>query len=316
LKGSFFANKRTPEGLRRGVEYLEAALAREPARAQFHAGLAQAWMHIAYYGVDRPNEALPKAKAAAHEALALDSQLGLAHALLGVIAIQYDRDWNASRAHFTRALQLNPNDPSSHHVYAATYLVSTRQFDEAVAELRRAHELDPLSASLNTALATALCWAGHWHEGLEQFRTTFELAPDFVVARYWLSQLYADRGLLAEAMAEVEKMESVGASPFAASQRGYISALQGKRTEALRVVAQLQQLSTERYVDPVHVAEIYASLGDADSAFEWLERAYQQHAIGILRLGLAPAYTPVRSDPRFGDLLGRMGIPLAAMARG
>jgi tetratricopeptide (TPR) repeat protein len=266
-------------------------------------------MHIAYYGVDPPNEALPKAKAAARAALAFDSRLGVAHALLGVVAIQYDRDWSASRAHFIRALQLNPNDPISHQLYAATYLVSTRQFDESVAELRRAHELDPLSPSINTALATALCLAGRWNEGFELFRTALELAPDFVFARYWMSQLYADRGLLAEAMAEVEKMESVGASVFAASQRGYVCALQGKRTEALRVAAQLQQLSTERYVDPVYVAEIYASLGDADSAFEWLERAYQQHAIGILRLGVVPAYTPLRSDPRFDGLLGRAGVP-------
>jgi TolB-like protein len=317
LKGNFFVNKRTAAGLRRAIEYFEMAVASEPAHAQFHASLAHVWCTVAFYGVEPPNEALPKAKAAALKALAIDGQLGAAYALLGTISLQYDRDWDASRRNFRRAVQLNPNDPVGHHTYAATYLAAMGEFDEAVRELRCAHELDPLSPSINAALATSLCWAGNWNAGMEQFRKTFEIGPSYGYARYLLSQLYAFRGLYPEAMAEVERIESPGTIPFAAGQRGYIYALQGRRSEALRIADELQQASMRMYVDPVYVAEIHAGLGDADAAFMWLEKAYDQHSTGMLRLRQSPAYERIRADPRFVDLLGRAGIPgFASGARG
>jgi hypothetical protein len=259
-----------------------------------------------------PNEALPKAKVAALKALAIDSQLGVAYASLGTISMQFDRDWSAARRHFRRAVQLDPNDAVSHQAYAATYLAAMGEFDEAVEELRQACELDPLSPSINTALATSLCWAGSWREGLEQFRKTFEIAPDHDYARYWLSQLYAFKGLYTEAMAELDKIASPRTAPFAAGQRGYVCAMLGRRSDALQIIDGLQQVAKHIYVDPVYIAEIHVGLGESDSAFEWLEKAYEQHSLGMLRLKASPAYKGVRSDPRFIDLLRRAGIPQVA----
>lgn len=309
LKGRFFWNKRTELGFRKAIEYFQLAIAQAPAYAQAYAGLADAYLLLSGYGFEPQEEALSKAKAAAIKAIAIDEGLAEAHTTLGLISLQHDWDWPESEKHFKRALELNPNYSVARDFYGDGYLWSVDKKEDAIAELRKAHELDPLSLIISTDLAKHLCFAGQYREGMEEFRKVFEADPDFVQAHYYLSRAYALRGAYSEAIAETDKIEPADAIPFATGQRGYVYALQGKRREALEIVEQLQQASKIRHVDPHYIADIYIALGDKELAFAWLEKAYQDHSPDIIMLKVDPKYDPVRSDRRFADLMRRIRIP-------
>jgi len=224
------------------------------------------------------------------------------------MSAQYDWNWSEAEKDYRRAIELNPNNALAHHSYASVYLAAVGRFPQAVAELREAHELDPLSPITNTALATALWLSGRSAEGREQFRKTFEIMPDFVQAHYYLAELDSFSNSYPEALAELEKIKSTDAIP-AAGLRGYVYARQGKRRDALQVVDELQKISKPAYVDPVLIANIYAGLGEKDLALKWLEKAYGQHSVGMITLKQSPVYDSIRSDPRFIDLFRRVGIP-------
>jgi TolB-like protein len=229
LKGRYFWNKRTELGFRKAIEYFQLAIARDPANAEAYAGLADAYLLLSGYGFESQPEALPKAKAAALKAIEIDSRLAEAHATLGLIALQHDWDWPAAQKHFERALELNPNYGVAREMYGDGYLWSVDKTAEAIAELRRTHELDPLSLIISTDLAKHLCFAGQYDEGMGIFRNVLEADPDFVQAHYYLSRAYALQGLYAQAIAETEKIKGQDIIPFAIGQRGYVYALQGKR---------------------------------------------------------------------------------------
>jgi TolB-like protein/DNA-binding winged helix-turn-helix (wHTH) protein len=309
LRGRYFWNKRTELGFRKAIEYFHLAIAKDPANAEAYAGLADAYLLLSGYGFEAQPEALPKAKAAALKATEIDNRLAEAHTTLGLIALQHDWDWPAAEKHFERALELNPNYAVAREMYGDGYLWSVGKTAEAIAELRKAHELDPLSLIITTDLAKHLCFAGLYDEGMDHFRNVLEADPDFVQAHYYLSRAYALQGLYAEAIAETEKIKPPDVMPFAIGQRGYIYALQGKRREALEVAEQLKQAATTRHLDPHYIADIYIGLGDKDLAFAWLDKAYQEHSPGIIMLNVDPKYDPIRSDRRFADLMRRIRIP-------
>jgi TolB-like protein/DNA-binding winged helix-turn-helix (wHTH) protein len=309
LKGRYFWNKRTEVGFRKAVEYFQLAIAKDPAHAQAYAGLADSYLLLSGYGFEPQAEALPKAKAAATKAIAIDNRLAEAHTTLAMISLQHEWDWPESEKHFKRALDLNPNYSVAHEMYGDGYLWSVGKTEEAIAELRKAHELDPLSLIIVTDLAKHLSFAGHYSEGMEQFRKVLEAEPDFIQAHYYLSRTYVLQGSYADAIAETEKIKPPDVMPFAVGQRGYVYALQGKRHEALEVVKQLQQAATTRHIDPQYIADIYIALGDKDLAFTWLNKAYEDHSPIIIMLNTDPKYNPIRSDPRFADLVRRVRIP-------
>jgi TolB-like protein/Tfp pilus assembly protein PilF len=309
LKGRYFWNKRTEPGFRKAIEYFQQAIAMDPDNAEAYAGLADAYLLLSGYGFEPQREALPRAKAAATNAIAIDNRLAEAHTTLGLIALQHDWDWPAAEKHFGSALELNPNYSVAREMYADGYLWSVGKIDEAIAELRRAHELDPLSLIIATDLAKHLCFAGQYDEGMETFRKVLEADPDFVQAHYYLSRSYALKGSYAEAIAEADKIKPPDHMPFAVGQRGYIYALEGKRREALEVVKQLQRAASIRHIDPHYIADIYIGLRDKELAFAWLEKAYKEHSPGIIMLKVDPKYDPIRSDPRFADLMRRIHIP-------
>ena len=272
LKGLFFYNRRTLEGLEKAIGYFQAAVAKSPNYAPAYAALADAYAVLGYYGLAGQNSIIPKARAAARRAIAIDDNLSEAYVSLAAISAQYDWNWSEAERDYKRAIELSPNNALAHHSYASVYLSVVGRFPQAVAQLREAHALDPMSPITNTALGTALWLAGRPDEGRDQFRKVFEIAPDFVQAHYYLAELNAVANSYPEALAELEKIKWTNEVP-ATGMRGYVYALQGRRREALAIVDELQRIGKSAYVDPVLIANIYTGLGDKDLAFRWLEGA-------------------------------------------
>jgi TolB-like protein/DNA-binding winged helix-turn-helix (wHTH) protein/Tfp pilus assembly protein PilF len=309
LRGRFFWNKRTEAGFRKSIEYFETAIAKDPSFAQAHSGLADSYVLLGGYGFEAQEAAMPRAKAAALKALGIDDRLADAYTSLALISLQYEWNWKESEKDYKRAIELNPNYSVAHHWYGDGYLAAVGRTDEAIAELRQAQELDPLSLVIGTDLAKRLCLAGKYEEGMERFRKILEIDPDFVQAHYHLSEVYELRGEYPKAIAEVEKIRSPDAVRFVTGQLGYIYARQGRKREALEVVDELQRSSKQTYIDPRYVANIYVALGEKDLALAWLEKAYEQHSPAMLGLKTDPSYDPIRSDARFMDLMRRVGLP-------
>ncbi|HTW58875.1 MAG TPA: winged helix-turn-helix domain-containing protein [Terriglobales bacterium] len=309
LKGRFFWNQRTEDGFRKAIEYFQAAIAKDPNYAQAYAGLADAYILQAGYGFVPEKDAMPKAKEAALHALSIDDRIAEAYTSLALISVQYEWKWAEAEKNFKRALELNPNYSIAHHWYGDGYLVGIGRTDEGIAELRKALELDPLSLMIATDLAKWLCFTGKFDEGMKLFQKVFEVDPDFTEAHILLAEAYEVRGMYSEAVAELKKIKSPDVHGFVKSQLGRAYALQGKRGEALEIVAEMRRRYQRDYVDPAPIAYIYIALGDKDSAFVWLEKAYAQHRSEMDGLRTDWVYEPIRSDPRFADLVRRVGVP-------
>jgi TolB-like protein/DNA-binding winged helix-turn-helix (wHTH) protein/Flp pilus assembly protein TadD len=309
LKGRYFWNKRNEEGFRSAVEYFNQAIAKDPNYAQAYAGLADSYVLLGGYGFMAQEDAMPKAKAAAKKALAIDDQLAEAYTSLGLISEQWEWNWAEAEKDFKRAIELDPNYSVAHHWYGDGYLANVCKTDEAIAELHKAQELDPLSLVVGADLAKRLSFAGKYEEGVKRFRKILEIDPDFVQAHYYLSQAYELQGLYPEAKAEVEKIRSQDAVRFVTGQLGHIYALQGRKQDALQIVDELQRSSKQTYIDPRYIANIYVALGEKDLALVWLEKAREQHSPAMATLKCDPVYDPIRFDPRFQDLIRRVGLP-------
>ena len=320
LKGRYHWNKWTPEGLQKSIEYFQQAIEKDPGYALAYVGVANAYAALGFFDVMLPREAGPKAEEAAVKALEIDDTLGEAHAAMGVVKYSYDWDWTAAERELKRAIELNPNDEVAHTVYAY-YLHSMGRADEGLAEMKRAYELNPLSIRINFGLGDMLAFA-HAHrqydQAIEQFRKAIELEPAQLVlgSIYWhLGAVYEKKGMYVEAIAEYQKaMNLSGDSDLAAAlEQDYKTS--GFR-EAKRVVMQknlqkMREASKRKRVPPLPFAFIYADLGEKEQAFEWLEKAYEERSSALVHLGDGTACTcdALRSDPRFADLLRRIGLP-------
>jgi tetratricopeptide (TPR) repeat protein len=246
LEGRFFWNKRTEEGFRKAISYFQAAIAKDPNYAEAYAGLADAHLLLGGYGFEPQREAMPKAKAAALKAIAIDNSLAEAYTSLGLISLQYE--WNSAQSarNFKQALELNPNYAVAHHWYGDGYLPTLGRLNEAVAELRVAHELDPLSLIIMTDLAKRLSLAGQDTEAFALFNKVVEADPDFVQGHYYLAKAYELKGAYQEALAEANKIKPPDVIPFGLSRRGHIYALQGKRREAFQLRVSCRRLQSKR----------------------------------------------------------------------
>jgi len=312
LRGRFHWNKRNEEGFQKALQYFQQAIERDPNFALAYSGLADTYNLLGgpEAGGDMPpNEMLPKAKAAALKALEIDETLAEPHVSLAHTKYYYDRDWAGAEREFKRAIELNPNYSVAHHWYAIYLSVIGRQ-PEALAEIRRAHELDPLSLSINAWVGRILALGGQPDEALEHLHKTLELDPNFVLAHLRLGFVYEEKGMYEDAISEfrlVLKLSGGKSLGIAALARAY--ALAGKRAEAQKNLAELLQLSQQRYVSPASIAIVYVALGDKDQAFVWLEKANEIRDLNVVRLKYDPRFTSLRSDPRFDDLVRRIGIP-------
>jgi TolB-like protein/DNA-binding winged helix-turn-helix (wHTH) protein/tetratricopeptide (TPR) repeat protein len=308
LKGRYFWNKRTANGLTTARAYFEQAIQEDPSYARAYSGLADTYALLGdwQYAVMTPKEALPKAKAAAMKALQLDGGLGEAHNSLAFCLDGFDWDFSAAGKEFQRAIELNPGYATAHHWYA-WHLALARRYDEALVEMKKAQSLDPLSLVINADLAELLALAHAYDESIRQSLKTLELDPDFGLAHNHLGQAYLQKHMTAQAIEELKKAVALsggGATCIANLARAYAAA--GDTREAVTLLADLKNRSNDLHSYASEIAVIYTSLGGADQAMAWLERgAEERFNPGVL---LRPGFDPLRSDPRFESLMRRVGL--------
>jgi serine/threonine-protein kinase len=308
LKGRFYWDKRTPEALKKSIEYFNQAIEKDPSFALAYAGLADSYVVPAIR--IPPREAMPKAKAAAMRALELDETLAEAHASLARVLATYDWDWTSAEKEFKRAIELNPRYATAHQWYGG-YFQAMGRHNEAIAERKRALELDPLSLIMNFELGLGFYYARDYDQAIEQFEKTLELDQNFPPPLAWLPATYVQKGMYGEAIAGFKKAVTLRGTQWAApmSGLGHVYAVSGNKSEARKVLDELQQVSGQEYVPATSSALVYAGLGEKDQAFAWLDKGYQERAFQMQWLKIEPRWDSLRSDPRFQDLIRGMRLP-------
>ena len=308
LKGRYFWNKRTADSLKVALAYFNQAIDEDPKYAEAYSGLADTYALLGdwQYAVTSTKEALPKAKTAAIKALELDSTLGEAHNSLAFVLDGFDWDLDSGGKEFRRAIELNPSYATAHHWYA-WHLALLDRYEEALAEMKKAENLDPLSLAINSQLAELLILAHSYDESIRQSRKTIEMDPNFALAHNQLGQAYLQKHMSGEAVAELQKaVQLSGGSPICMANlaRAYVAT--GERSEAVKLLNDLRKRSNHIYSHASEIAMIYTSLGDVDQAMNWLEKGYEERFNpGVL---LRPGFDPLRSNPRFEDLVQRVGL--------
>jgi TolB-like protein/DNA-binding winged helix-turn-helix (wHTH) protein/Tfp pilus assembly protein PilF len=309
LKGRYFWNKRDQAGFAKAIDYFQQAIAKDPTYAAAYAGLADSYALSGGSGLLPVEQAMPRAQANAEKALELDGNLAEAHASLGLIAPFNDWNWADAKRHYERAIELNPNYATAHHWYAEGYLMPVGRADEAIAEMRKAQELDPLSAVIATDLGKELYFVRKYDEALVELHRALELDPNFVSAHNWISDTLLEKRMYNDAIAELEKTKAVKEERIYIRQTAYLYARMGRRAEARAALAKSLQLSKGKQVSSGAVALTYAALGDKDESFQWLEKAYTERSSFMTSLKYWSVFDPLRGDPRFADLLRRVGLP-------
>ena len=307
LKGRYFWNKRTAKDFKTAISYFQQAIDKDPKYALAYAGLADSYGLLSGWGAGSPQESFPPAKTAAKKALALDDTLAEAHASLAKILFAYDLDFDGSIREFRQAIELDPNYAMAHHWYGNGPLAQSGQFDEAIAECKRAVELDPLSLINNTDLGTTYYFARRYDQAIEQLRKTLEMDPGFYYAQYSLGQAIELKGDIVGAMAEYQKAQALNDDPQVLALLGHAYASSGNKTEALKILDQLKELSKQRYVSAYNFAIVYLGLGDKEEALRWLQKSYQDRAgFDIAAIKVDPFLDPLRGDSRFEALADKI----------
>jgi tetratricopeptide (TPR) repeat protein len=310
LQGRYlFWNKRTQENLEKAIEYFRSAIKEDPAYAQAYVGIADCYNQLGGVNMSalHPLEARRQAEEFSGKALAIDSELAEAHVTLGYVKHR-NWDWAAAEAEFKRALELNLNYADA-HIHYAQYLMTRTRVEEALAEANRARELDPFSLDTSTLRGFLLYSARRYPEAIEQLRSVIAMDPNQYLAHWYLGQTYAANRQFAEAIASSEKAAALsGRAPGALGHLGLAYGLAGRKEEARQVLDELLALNRRRYVTAPTVAHIFIGLGDKDQAFVWLEKAFQERSNYMVWLKVWPPLDPLRSDPRFDDLLQRIGL--------
>jgi TolB-like protein/Tfp pilus assembly protein PilF len=310
LRGRYYFNQRTEDALHKSIASFQQAIARDPAYAPAYSGLAEAYAMLGFRGGFPLKDALSDAKKAALKAIELDDTLAEPHASLAFIAETYEWDWPAAERQYKQALELNPGYAQAHNWYGG-YLTYTGRFNEGVAEAMRARELDPLSLPLNNALAGRLLAAGRYDEALRQVQTTLELDEHFAPAHQTLGWVYLHGGKQDDAIREFQNaLELAGAADTDIQlDLGFAYAVSGRPNEARRILANLKQLYQQGIVPATSLATLHGALGESNEAFVWLEKAYQERDPQLTYLKAGRRFEPLREDPRFGQLVRRVGLP-------
>ncbi len=308
LKGLHFTRQWAEEGLRAAIRYFEQALRADPKYAPAYAELAGCYALLAIHGASPPAEVMPKAKAAASRALALDPALAHAHVTLGLVKAVYDWDWAGARESFQRALELDPNDSGVLEAYVMAYLLPLGRLEEALRVARRAHGSDPVSPRIHSVLGLVYYYQRQYDQALDQYREALELAPHFSAAYLAMGSVYEQRGLTAEALAALERGRTTWSGGMGESLLAHAYAVRGRREEAQALLAQLTQLAKERYVSGAYLALIHLGLGEKAAALDWLEKAAAQRSGSLVYLKVNPRYESLRSEPRFSALLKKIGL--------
>jgi TolB-like protein/DNA-binding winged helix-turn-helix (wHTH) protein/tetratricopeptide (TPR) repeat protein len=308
LKGRFLWSKRTEDGLRGSLDHFQRAVAADPGYARGYVGLADSYNLLADYGALAPADALPRARGAALRALEIDPRLAEAHASLAWTTLVYDRDIASAEQGFRRAIALNPGYASAHQWYAFCLKAAGRH-EDAMREVRRAQELDPLSLIINAVVAWHHYYARQYDDAIAQARRVAALDPTFSRVNSYLGWSLLEKGEYAPALEALQKATDLfGNSPARRAEMAHALAVAGRTAEARRVLEEMTTLARTQYVESDLIARIHVGLGDRDRAFEWLERALAEHAPKLVLLRVDPRVDSLRSDPRFADLLRRAGL--------
>ena len=311
LRGRFFWNRRNEEGLNRSVQCFQEALAVDPGYVEAHSGLADAYTLLAVLEFLAPQVAFPKACAAAEKALELDPAAAEAHASLGLVRFQFDWNWPAAEKELKLATELNPNYAPGHHFYA-DFLKGMGRFDEAYGEILKAQELDPLSLAISSGVGHVLYLSRQYDRAIEAYRHTVELDPGFLQARLWFGRPYLQKGRYAEALTELRQaVELSKGSTMSLAVLAHAYAASGDRAEALRLLETLQARAREKYVPSYWIAFMHVGLGDKDRAIEWMDKARDERSAWLAWANVEPRFDPLRDDPRFREILRKVGFPQA-----
>ncbi|HXI13305.1 MAG TPA: protein kinase [Thermoanaerobaculia bacterium] len=308
LKGRYHVYKLTPPEVQRGISYFQQAIEIDPNYALAYVGLSEAYRSFALAGELTPSEFLPKARLAAQRAVDLDDGLGDAHTALGVIKFWYDWDWKGAENEYSRALELNKNSAITHLFYAHL-LSNIGRHAEALAAVKRARELDPLSPFVAALEGQFLIHAGRTDEAIVKLKGASEIAPEFHFPHIFTASAYTEKGMYDKAVAEAGRVNELSPKQtVGVSAAGYALAKSGKRDEARAALDSLMQLSRTRFVPPYHIAIVYNGLGETEKVFEWLEKGYELRDPKMTFLKVEPKWRNLRSDPRFKNLLLRVGF--------
>ena len=306
LKGSLFLNQGMGS-LDKSVEYFSEAIQLDPANAQAYSGLSQSYLMIGIFGLRPSKEIYPKARAAAMKAIEIDPTTADAHGVLAEIATGYDRDWAVAELEYKRALQLNPSS-SAIHTWYADYLSLMGRHDEAIAELHRSHELDPVSIVSEAFFGFLYYRARRYDEAIAVCQKALELVPKYPNANWFMALALEKEGRLPEAIASLQSAVSNSRAPLFKALLGHAYGLAGERAKAVSILEEIKLLSKQQYVSPLDFAIVYTGLGEREMAFQWLETAYSERVMRIQELN-EPHFDSLRGDPRYEDLLRRIGIP-------
>jgi len=310
LKGRFFWNMRSADGLQKALRYFHEALEKEPAYALAHAGLADCYNLLSFYGSARPTDSFPKAKAAAMKALDLDENMAEAHAALGYSRLHFDWDWPGAEAEFRRALELNPGYANALH-WRSHYLLAMGQTEEAYETAKRALDLDPLNQSINAHLGHHFIHTERYDEAVAQMKTALEINPASARCHALLGRAFEGKRLFGQAKAEFqEAIRLSGDEQQLRARLAHVYASEGNVKAARELLNRLEKESPANYVSPYVLALAHTALGEYDRAFQYLARAYSLRQEELIYIKTDPDLKPLRSDPRFLELVRRIKLPV------
>jgi adenylate cyclase len=309
LRGRQLWNKRTQEGLTKAIEFFERSLKADGRYAKAYSGLADAYATLALLEFMAPSKAYPKAKEAVEKSLSLDGGLVEAHTSLGLIRFQYDWDWQGAEEEFRRAIALNQNYAPAHHFYA-DYLKAMGRFDEAMEEIGKAQELDPLSLAISAGAGHVLYLSRQYEKAIEQYGKAVELDPSFMQTHVWFGRPYLEKGMFSEALTELETgVKLSGESTLALAMFGHGLASAGRKEEALNILATLKERSKYQYVPSYWMAVVYNGFRDKDQVLKWLRKAYEERSSWLVWANVEPRFDWLKDDRDFRSLMDSMNFP-------
>ena len=308
LKGRFYWNKRTKEGLLRGLEYFEKAIEYDPGYASAYSGMADSYTLLGRYGYLSPKDVMPKGKAAALKALEIDDALGEAHNSLAFVKRYFEWDWTGAEKEYRRAIELSPNYATAHHWYAL-HLGQMGRFDEAIKEIQRALELDPLSLIINTNVAWSYHFARQYDRAIDQFRKTLDMDPNYSVAHMRLGDAYIQKKMYEEALSELQRAVALSPESMEAlADLGYAYGLAGQRGEAENVLAKLTEYAKDRYVSSYDLAVFYLGLGQKNQVLDLLDKAFEERASYLAYILIDRRLDSLRPEARFKAIIQKLKL--------
>jgi TolB-like protein/Tfp pilus assembly protein PilF len=309
LQARYLHSKWQLAPMRQSLSLFQQAIAHDPGFAPAYAGLASSYTWLGFFRA-RPRDVMPGAKEAAQKALSIDSQLAAAHISLGDVKAVYDWDWESSRREFETALQINPDDAGAHFSHSLLYLAPLGRIDEAIQEMQRARDLDPLNVVIHTYLGTLFYFGGRYQEAVTQLRNTVGMAPDFAEVHSTLFRVYLEQHKLDEARAELDRSHALMGQKVPGLADAQLSAVEGHMDAARQLLAACERTYAREYVSSASMACVHTALGDKDGAFRYLDRAFEERDGMLAYAKIFPAFAPLRSDPRFTALLRRLNLPV------